>query len=116
MLDEGGIDALRALPARGRPARLDDTQLQALGRALLQSPTEHGFESELWTLRRVGMLIRRLHGVAFGQTQVWRLLGSLGFSPQKPERRALERDEQAVRTWKRTSWPALKKSPSSKAA
>ena len=116
VLDEGGIDALRAMPARGRPARLDAGQLQALGRALLQSPTAHGFEGELWTLRRVGELIRRLHGVVFSQTQVWRLLGALGFSPQKPERRAIERDEQAVRTWKRTTWPALKKSPASKAA
>ena len=116
VLDEGGIDALRAMPGRGRPARLDAGQLHSLARALLQSPTEHGFEGELWTLRRVGALIERLYGVRFGQTQVWRLLGALGFSPQKPDRRAIERDEQAVRTWKRTTWPALKKSPGSKAA
>ena len=115
VLDEGGIDALRAMPARGRPARLDAVQMQALGRALLRSPTVHGFEGELWTLKRVGVLIQRLHGVEFSQTQVWRLLGALGFSPQKPERRALERDEQAVRAWQRTTWPALKKSPASKA-
>ena len=116
VLDCGGIDALRAMPARGRPARLDAEQLQALGRALLQSPTEHGFEGELWTLRRVGVLIRRLHGVEFSQTQVWRILGALGFSAQKPEQRALERDEQAVRTWKCSTWPALKKSSTAKAA
>src|SRR4051794_29314982 len=65
VLDEGGIDALRAMPSRGRPARLDDEQLQALGRALLQSPTEHGFGSELWTLKRVGVLIERVYGVKF---------------------------------------------------
>ena len=47
LLDEGGIDALRAMPTRGRPARLDDEQLQALGRALLQSPTRHGFGTEI---------------------------------------------------------------------
>jgi transposase len=85
LLDEGGIDALRAMPGRGRPARLDDEQLQALGRALLQSPTEHGFGTELWTLKRVGVLIERLYGVKFGQTQIWRILGGLGFSVQKPE-------------------------------
>ena len=116
VLDCGGIDALRAMPAQDRPARLDAEQLQALGRALLQSPTEHGFEGELWTLKRVGVLIRRLHGVEFSQTQVWRILGALGFSAQKPEQRALERDEQAVRTWKCSTWPALKKSPTAKAA
>jgi len=68
VLDEGGIDALRAMPSRGRPARLDSEQLQALGRALLQRPTEHGFGTELWTIKRVGVLIERLYGVKFGQT------------------------------------------------
>ena len=111
LLDEGGIDALRAMPARGRPARLDNEQLQALGRALLQRPTEHGFGTELWTLKRVGVLVERLYGVKFGQTQIWRILGSLGFSVQKPERRAIERDEDAVQTWQRKTWPALKKKP-----
>jgi transposase len=114
LLDEGGIDALRAMPGRGRPARLDDEQLQALGRALLQSPTEHGFGTELWTLKRVGALIERQYGVKFSQTHIWRILGGLGFSVQKPERRAIERDEDAVQVWKRKTWPALKKKPSAK--
>jgi transposase len=96
VLDEGGIDALRAIPSRGRPARLDEQQLQALGRMLLDKPTDHGFGTELWTLKRVGVLIERQYGVKFGQTQIWRILGGLGFSVQKPERRAIERDEDAV--------------------
>lgn len=61
-LDEGGNDALRAMPARGRPLRLDEGQLEALGLALLQNPTEHGFGTEVWTLKRVGVLIERLYG------------------------------------------------------
>ena len=61
LLDEGGIDALRAMPPRGRPARLDAQQLQALGRTLLDKPTDHGFGTELWTLKRVGVLIGRLY-------------------------------------------------------
>ena len=115
ILDEGGIDALRAMPGRGRPARLDETQLQALGRTLLQSPTAHGFGTELWTLKRVGVLIERQYGVKFGQTQIWRILGGLGFSVQKPDRRAIERDEDAVATWKRKTWPGLKKKPTERA-
>jgi transposase len=106
---QGGIDALRAVPGRGRPARLDEEQLTQLRQALLQSPTEYGFGTELWTLKRVATLIKRMYGVEFGQTQVWRILGALGFSAQKPERRAIERDEEAVRHWKRHTWPALKK-------
>jgi transposase len=112
VLDEGGIDALRAMPTRGRPARLDEQQLQQLGRILVGKPTDHGFGTELWTLKRVGVLIERQFGVKFGQTQIWRILGGLGFSVQKPERRAMERDEDAVQAWKRRTWPGLKKKPS----
>lgn len=115
VLDEGGIDALRAMPTRGRPARLNGEQLQALGRALLDKPTDHGFGTELWTLKRVGVLIERLYGVKFSQTHIWRILGNLGFSVQKPERRAIERDEQAVQTWKKKTWPALKTKPAARA-
>jgi len=114
LLDEGGIDALRSMPLRGRPARLDAQQLDAIGRALMQKPTEHGFGTELWTLKRVGVLIKRQYGVKLGQTQIWRILGRLGFSVQKPERRAIERDEEAVQTWKRKTWPGLKKKPAAR--
>lgn len=116
LLDEGGIDALRAVPSRGRPPRLDESDREGLRRVLLQKPTEHGFGTELWTLKRVGVVIQRLYGVKFGQTQIWRLLGALGFSVQKPDRRALERNEDIVRGWKRSTFPALKKKPSEKAA
>lgn len=108
-LEEGGIDALRAMAA-GRPAQLDASQLDGLRAALLQGPLTYGFGTELWTLKRVRTLIQRLYGVTFSDVHVWRLLGALGFSSQKPERRALERNEDAVRIWKRKTWPALKKS------
>jgi transposase len=114
ILDEDGIDALRAVPGRGRPAKLDESQLAEVRRAVLQKPTEHGFGTDLWTLKRVGVVIKRLHGVQFGQTQIWRILGALGFSAQKPEKRAIERNEDAVRQWKRRTWPGLKKKPSEK--
>ncbi len=115
LLDEGGIDALRAVPGRGRPAKLDAVQLEGVRRAVLHNPTDHGFATELWTLKRVGLLIERMYGVRFGQTQIWRILGSLGFSAQKPEKRALERNEDGVRQWKRRTWPGLKKKPSERA-
>ncbi|MDB5868039.1 MAG: hypothetical protein JWP96_371 [Polaromonas sp.] len=65
----------------GRPARLEAWQLEGLGRALLKKPSEYGFETELWTLKRVGVLIHRLYGVKFGLTNIWLILGALGFSP-----------------------------------
>ena len=109
LFDEGGIDALREVRLRGRPARLDADQLEDLRRAILQKPTEHGFGTELWTLKRVGVVIKRLHGVKYSETQIWRILGALGFSPQKPDKRALERNEDVVQNWKRNTWPTLKK-------
>lgn len=112
LFDKGGIDALRGVRPRGRPGKLDAGQHEQLRRAILQKPTEHGFGTDLWTLKRVGVLIKRLHGVKYSETQVWRILGALGFSPQKPDKRALERSEDAVRDWKRNTWPALKKKPS----
>lgn len=115
-LDEGGIDALPAMPTRGRPARLDGEQLQALGRTLLGKPTAHGFGTELWTLKRLGALIDRLYDVKFGQPQIWRMLRGLEFSVQKPERRATRRDEAAMQTWKRKTWPGLQKRPAAKHA
>ncbi|WP_459571632.1 helix-turn-helix domain-containing protein, partial [Cupriavidus sp. 8B] len=62
-LDEGGIDALRTM-ARGRPSLLDDAQREQLCHALLQRPTEHGFGTELWTLKRVRLLIEQRFGVS----------------------------------------------------
>lgn len=63
----------------------------------------------------MGVLIHRLYGVKFGLTNIWLILRALGFSPQKPEKRAIERDAGAVRAWKRYTWPALKKKPSVRA-
>jgi transposase len=108
-LDEGGIDALRSM-ARGRPAQLDSSQIEGLRVALLQGALAHGFGTELWTLKRVRVLIERVYGVTFSEVHVWRLLGAMGFSSQKPERRAIERNDAAVQEWKRKTWPALKKS------
>jgi transposase len=116
VFDEGGIDALQGIAAPGRPARLEARQLEGLARALLKKPSAYGFETELCTLKRVGVLIQRLYGMKFGLTNIWLILGALGFSPQKPERRAIERDEKTVLTWKRCSWPALKKRPGARRA
>lgn len=108
-LDEGGIDALRRM-APGRPPQLDDNQLSALRAALLEGAMAHDFGTELWTLKRVRSLIERLYDVRFSQVHVWRLLGAMGFSSQKPDRRAIERDDSAVLAFRRKTWPALKKS------
>ena len=109
VLDEQGIDGLRSMSDGGRPGQLDASSFKWLDTALRQGAQAHGFGTELWTLKRVGSVIKRQFGVEYSDVHVWRILGSMGFSSQKPERRAIERDEEAVRTWKRKTWPALKK-------
>lgn len=112
VLDERGIDGLRAMVDVGRPSQLSAADFRWLEAALRQGAQAHGFGTELWTLKRVGALIKRQFGIVFSDVHVWRLLGSMGFSSQKPERRAIERNEEAVRNWKRRTLPALKKKPS----
>lgn len=104
----GAIGKLRSKPL-GRPRHLDATQCEALRRMLLQGALVAGFATELWTIKRVRALIKREFGVTYSSTGGWELLRSLGFTPQKPERRALQRNEQAIVQWKRKQWPALKK-------
>ena len=102
----------RALASKG-PAcpksRLSQSQLDELVSALLKGPTAQGYKTQLWTLPRVAGLIKDLTGIEYHPGHVWRILGSLGFSCQRPERRAIERDEQAIGQWTRVCWPARKK-------
>jgi len=111
VLAVGGIDALRDMSKGGRPARLGAAELSRLYVALLEGAEVHGFATPLWTLKRVRLWIEREFGVRYSEVHVWRLLGQLGFSNQKPERRALERDAAAIAHWRKHTWPALKKTP-----
>ncbi len=108
-IDEGGLDALRSAGALGRPAGLDARQRAELVQALKEGAMAHGFPTELWTLPRVGRLIEARFGLRYSEAHVWRILRGLGFTAQRPTKRALERDEKAIERWKRKRWPALKK-------
>ena len=107
--DSGGLRALKSTPHPGRRPKLTGVQSQRLSRELLRGPLEHGFETDLWTGPRVGVVIRRLFGVRYHPEYVPRLLRRLGWSPQKPESRAYERDEREIRRWVRQEWPRIKK-------
>jgi transposase len=112
----GGEQALASKGPAGPKSRLTQGQLDELVAALLKGPIAQGYKTQLWTLPRVGCLIKDLTGVEYHPGHVWRILGSLGFSCQRPERRAIERDDQAISQWKRVHWPAIKKKRPSKAA
>jgi transposase len=112
----GGEAALASKGSAGPKTRLTGDQIEQITDALLKGPIAQGYKTQLWTLPRVAALIESLTGIRYHPGHVWRILGNLGFSCQRPERRAIERDEEAIRQWRRVKWPALKKKRSGKAA
>ncbi|ALO12912.1 Transposase-like protein [Streptomyces venezuelae] len=110
--EKDGADALRRRPATGRPPKLDGAQVERVRTALEHGAHANGFEADLWTLERVGAVVTRETGVTLSKASVWRLLtGRLGWSLQRPERRAVERDESEIARWIDHEWPRIKKGP-----
>ena len=93
----------------GRPCKLSPQQKRRLVKLIAKGPLAHGYATDIWTCDRVRRLIWRQFRVRYHRDHVGRLLHQLGLSPQKPERRALERDEERIERWKRTRWPQVKK-------
>ena len=109
----GGTDALRSRGPSGPTPRLSDAQLATVEPALLDGPTAHGFTGELWTLDRIAIVIERLSGVRYHPAWVWAVLHHrLGWSGQRPVRRAAERDQAAIDRWVKEDWPVIKQTPS----
>lgn len=103
-------NGLRARPIPGRPCRLAASQQEQLKAVLLHGARAAGYATELWTLKRVAQVIRKRFGVRYSPVGVWALLRhGLGWSWQKPERRALQRNETAIAHWRQKEWPRIKK-------
>jgi len=111
LADQGRVGLKRAGRA-GRKPRLSPADLARIEAHLKAGPEAAGYGTALWTAARVADLIERECGVTFTPGHVWRILrDGLGWTPQRPAGRALERNEAAIRHWKRHRWPALKKTP-----
>ena len=108
---EGSTQQLGLVRRFGRKSTMDERRLERLRQALLAGAKQQGFAADVWTLPRVRGLIVKLGGPRFSTVHVWRLLGRMGFSPQRPTGRARERDEEAIAAWKTREWPRLKKKP-----
>lgn len=107
---------LAKVKQQGRRSSLDEAARAKLRAALLAGPQAAGLPGELWTVPRVRHFIAERFGQRFSQVHVWRLLGQLGFSPQRPVARARERDEAKIIDWKTKQWPRLKKKPGGRGA
>lgn len=110
-----GRKALAAAGRAGRKPRLTASKLQKVEAALLKGPRANGFDADLWSLPRIAEVIAHQTGVRYHPGHVWRVMRELGWSAQKPQAKARERDEAAIHHWKTRTWPAVKKTPAATA-
>jgi transposase len=107
--EHGGLDALASQGPGGATCKLDEVQLGALEAALDAGPAAHGYLDQCWTCARIAELIARKFGISYTARGVDYLLHRLGWSWQVPTRRAAERNEAAITTWREQTWPVIKK-------
>ena len=107
--DEHGEDGLKAKKTPGRPCKLGDREKKRLLALLGKGAMAYGYRTELWTTARIAEVIEENFEVGYHRDHIGRLMASLGWTYQKPERRALQRNEKAIEEWKRKQWPRVKK-------
>lgn len=107
-VSDGGPDALRTRLAPGPPPRLSGEQKRLIPEFLWHGPEAYGFAGQVWTCARVAKVIEGELGVLYHKGHVGKLLKELGWTPQLPIRRAIQRDEQAIARWRASVWPTLR--------
>jgi transposase len=104
-----GQEALRHRKSPGAPRRLTEEQLRELPALLQRGAESFGFRGEVWTRQRVGEILRERFGVSYHPSHVGRILRKVGWTLQRPVRRARQRDEKKITEWREQKWPELKK-------
>jgi transposase len=104
---EKGVDGLRAKQQPGRPPKLARKKRPRLEEILLKGPMAYGYPDQLWTLKRIAKVIQQEFGVEYHFCNVWKLLRTMGWSCQKPERVAREQDQRAVADWRNKEWSRI---------
>jgi transposase len=100
---------LRHRQRSGAPSRLTSSQKSELPKLLSKGAESYGFRGEIWTCKRVAVVIRRHYGVSYHPSHVSRILRSLGWSLQKPKQRASQRNEDGIQEWLEEKWPEIRK-------
>jgi transposase len=106
---DGGPEALRARPRPGHPPRLSPAQKRLIPEFLWHGAEAYGFRGDVWTCARIARVIEEEFGVRYHKDHVGRLLRELHWTPQVPIRRAIQRDEEAIRRWRLDVWPELRR-------
>ncbi len=110
-----GKQGIKGLLSKGRPgpkSELTNNKLKKIEQALLKGPQSFGYQTQIWTLKRIKAVVKKVTKVSYHESYIWKILvHTLNWSSQKPETRAAERDENAIRAWKQRTWPEIKKKP-----
>lgn len=107
-----GPDGLKAVAHPGAPRQLEEAQFHELEYLLGQGAKTHGWPNELWTSKRVAILIQKFFDVQYHEGHVRRIMRNvLHWSGQKPECQARERDDAEIERWKQEEFPLIKKRP-----
>jgi transposase len=110
---QGGREALRSAGPAGRKSKLSAEQLAQVENALVQGAAANGYLTDVWTLPRVAEVIQHVTGVSYHPGHVWYVLrDQLDWTCQRPARRAVERNDEAIERWVKQRWPQLKKGSS----
>jgi transposase len=107
----GGPEALRVRFSPGRPKKLKPSQYASLLKILLKGALANGYSTQLWTTARIAEIIWKRFRVRYHRDHIGRIMHGLGWSHQKPQKRALEREERGIRRFLREDWPRVKKTP-----
>lgn len=113
---QGGEVALHDRPRPGRVPRLTPDQQAKAPELLARGAVAWGFSGDRWTRERVAEVLHREFGVRYHPAHISRLLAGWGWSLQKPQRQAIQRDEAAIREWREQRFPAIEKRGHSTAA
>ena len=108
---QGGAKALKVRFSPGRPPRLSGVQGRRLVGVLLKGALAAGYANQLWTTARVAEVIAKQFSVRYHRDHVGRLLHALGWSPQKPQKQALERNKADIRRFILEEWPREEETP-----
>jgi transposase len=104
---DGGPEALRARPAPGRPPTLTPLQVRSIPEFLWHGPEASGCRGQVRTCARIAKVIEWEFGVRYHKDHVGRLLKALHWTPPPPIKRAIQRDDEAIRRWRIEAWPEL---------
>lgn len=107
--EKKGIEGLKSKGKSGPKPQLTPAKKEKVRQALLKGPQAFGYTTNIWTLKRISRVIKKVACVKFHPGYVWYILKSMGWSCQRPKVQSKYRNERIISKWKRVIWPAIKK-------